>query len=149
MHLPIEVDRDEEVARVREAITGSITWCFPDKDPERLYRYTAPDPDFFIFHPDARSTIRSFAEFKAFAERIFFDPRFKPLSTDIRDLRIRLSGSGDVAWFACLLDDFGEWEGRRVGWKDARWTGVLEKRDGRWLLVQQHFSLPRDGTEAG
>ena len=52
-----------------------------------------------------------------------------------------------MAWFSCLLDDFGEWDGQPVGWKDCRWTGVLEKREGKWLLVQQHFSLASDAGE--
>lgn len=25
-----------------------------------------------------------------------------------------------------------------------RWTGVLEKRDGRWVIVQMHGSLEAD-----
>jgi len=24
---------------------------------------------------------------------------------------------------------------------DTRWTGVMEKRAGRWLIVQMHFSF--------
>jgi len=24
----------------------------------------------------------------------------------------------------------------------AHWSGVLEKRDGKWLLVQSHLSFP-------
>jgi len=142
-----EVDREKEIAAVSETITKSITWCFPDKDRERCFAHTARDSSFFIFHPDSRSTITSFDQFQKFAESIFFDSRFKPVSSDIRDLRVNLSNSGDVAWFSCLLDDFGEWDGKPVGWKDARWTGVLEKRDGKWLLVQQHFSLASDAED--
>jgi len=26
----------------------------------------------------------------------------------------------------------------------CRWTGVVEKRDGRWVIVQQHFSFASD-----
>lgn len=142
-----DIDREKEIAAVSEAITKSITWCFPDKDRDRCFEHTARDSSFFIFHPDSRSTITSFAAFEKLAETVFFDPRFKPISTDVRDLRVNLSKSGDVAWFSCLLDDFGEWEGKSVGWKDARWTGVLEKRDGKWLLVQQHFSLASDAED--
>lgn len=57
---------------------------------------------------------------------------------------VGLSPNADVAWFSCLLDDMGEWDGQPVGWKDARWTGVLVKRDGIWLMNQEHFSLPTD-----
>jgi hypothetical protein len=30
-----------------------------------------------------------------------------------------------------------------------RMTAVLENRNGKWLLVQSHFSLPALGEEAG
>lgn len=141
------LDRNQEIAAVSEAIQKSITWCIPDKDRSRLYAHTARDSSFFIFHPNSRSTIRSFVEFQEYAERVFFDARFKAVSADIKDLRVNLSRSGDFAWFSCLLDDTGEWEGQPIGWHDARWTGVLEKRDGVWLLVQQHFSLATDAPK--
>ncbi|MDX9857897.1 MAG: nuclear transport factor 2 family protein [candidate division Zixibacteria bacterium] len=141
------VDRDKEIAAVQAAVRESITWCIPEKDRDRLYAHTARDSSFFIFHPNSRSTIHGFDEFQAYAERIFFDPRFKAVSADIKELRVNLSRGGDVAWFSCLLDDMGEWDGQPVGWEDARWTGVLEKRDGVWLLVQQHFSLATDAPQ--
>jgi hypothetical protein len=24
----------------------------------------------------------------------------------------------------------------------VRWTGVLEKKEGKWLIMQMHFSFP-------
>ena len=59
----------------------------------------------------------------------------------ITDLNVTLSRSGDVAWFSCMLDDMNTWKGQPANWENTRWTGVLEKRDGRWVLVQQHFSF--------
>lgn len=139
------IDRESEIAAITDAIHTSIEWCIPEKDRTRLYAHTLRDSAFFMFQPGAQSTIRSFAEFEQYAERVFFDPRFKAISSDIRELRINLSESGDVAWFSCMLDDIGEWDGNRIEWRDARWTGVLIKRDGTWLLAQQHFSLPAGG----
>jgi ketosteroid isomerase-like protein len=143
-NMTADIDRDAEIAVVKETIAGSIKWCFPDKDRERCFAHTARDSNFFIFHPDSRSTIKGFDHFVRHADAIFFDDRFKAISSEIKDLRVNLSRSGDVAWFSCLLDDFGEWDGQPVGWENCRWTGVLEKREGKWLLVQQHFSLPSD-----
>jgi hypothetical protein len=28
------------------------------------------------------------------------------------------------------------------GWVNVRWTGVLEKKEGKWLIRQMHFSFP-------
>ena len=76
------------------------------------------------------------------------DPRFKATKLDIRNLRIDVSHSKDIAWWSCILDDLGEWDGKPIGWKDTRWTGVLEKRSGRWIIVQMHFSFASDKVAA-
>lgn len=66
----------------------------------------------------------------------------RPKGIDIRDLKVHLSKGGDVAWCSCIFDDWGEWGGHPWLWKNARWTGVLEKIDGKWLIAQMHFSFP-------
>ena len=66
---------------------------------------------------------------------------FKAEVDEIKDLTINLSRSGDVAWFYCILNDINEWQGQPANWENTRWTGVLEKRDGRWVIMQQHFSF--------
>ncbi len=68
-------------------------------------------------------------------------PDFRAVRYDIRDLKITISPSGDAAWWFCMLDDINEWKGKPASWENTRWTGVLEKRDGRWVIVQQHFSF--------
>ncbi|MBU0982729.1 MAG: nuclear transport factor 2 family protein [candidate division Zixibacteria bacterium] len=140
------INRESEIKAVTEAINTSIKWCLPEKNREKLYAHVAHDPAFFIFHPDSKSTIHGFEHFQKHAETIFFDTRFTAIDSVIKDLRVNLSAGGDVAWFSCLLDDYGEWDGKPIAWENCRWTGVLEKRDGIWLLVQEHFSLPTDAA---
>jgi ketosteroid isomerase-like protein len=131
-----------DVAAVEQAVRASIGWALT-KDRELLESLIAHDPELFIFHPDSKSTV---VGWDAFAKNfgLWMDPRFKATSFDVRDLRIRLSQDHAVAWFSAMLDDLAEWEGKPVGWRDTRWTGVLEKRDGRWVIVQMHFSFASD-----
>ena len=75
---------------------------------------------------------------------IFMDTRFKATRFDVRNLATVFSRSGDVAWYSAILEDCGEWEGKESCWKDTRWTGVLEKREGSWVIVQMHFSFAVD-----
>jgi len=126
-------DRSEERAAVKEVIGNSIGWAL-DKDVDLLYRSVARDADFFIFHPDSRSTITGFDAFKA-------------TGFEIGDLKITFSETATVAWFSAILDDHGEWGGTPSSWIDTRWTGVLEKRDGRWVIAQMHFSFASDLME--
>jgi|GEM_PF-261203 len=132
-----EPDGDER-GRIEQAIRDCIGWA-KNKDFALLYGTIANDPDFLEVHPGGK-VVKGFEEFKK-AEVFWGSPDFKALRYEIRDLRIKLSESGEVAWFFCLLDDINEWKGQPANWENTRWTGVLEKRDGRWTMVQQHFSF--------
>jgi hypothetical protein len=129
----------EEKALVAEAIENSICWAMT-KDTVKLYSHLVPDSSLYIINPDS-SVTRGIEGIRYLAEHIWLDERFRATACNISDLNIGLSRGGDVAWFACMLDDIGEWDGRPSGWKNTRWTGVLEKRDGRWLILQMHFSF--------
>ncbi len=139
MTLQVETDR----AIVQQVIHDAIGWALT-KNKARLFDIMAHDDDFFIFHPDSKSTIIGFEPFRQLAERVWMSDAFKATDYAIRDLRINFSESGTVAWYAGLLDDHGEWKGKPSGWDNCRWTGVLEKRNGQWAIVQMHFSLATD-----
>jgi ketosteroid isomerase-like protein len=141
-------DTAAEKAKVAQVIHDSIEWPYPEKNRERLYATIARDPSFFIFHPDSKSTIVGFDAFQNMTEKVFMNPAFEAKGSDIRDLRVSLSRSGDVAWFSAILDDFGESNGKPYAWLNTRWTGVLEKREGKWLIVQMHFSFASDANES-
>jgi len=133
---------EDETARIERAIRACIGWA-ATKDFHLLYNTIANDADFLEVHPDG-NVVRGFEEFKK-AEKVWGSPDFKAIRYEIRDLRIKLSRSKDVAWFFCILDDINEWKGQPANWENTRWTGVLEKRNGRWVMVQQHFSSAKAG----
>jgi len=139
-------ERSRDRAVVEQTIRDSIGWALT-KDRALLERVITHDADLFIFHPDSKSTV---VGWDAFAKNFSFwlDPRFKATSFDVRDLRITFSRSADVSWFSAVLDDLAEWDGKPTGWKDTRWTGVLERRDGNWVIVQMHFSFASDRAPA-
>ena len=132
-------DPAREKAEIRKVIDSSISWAL-DKGKERLYGSLAQDSTFFIFHPDSSSTIKGFESFRELVENFFMDQNFRATGYTIKDLHLNLAQSGQTAWFRALLDDYGEWRGRPTIWHHVRWTGVLEKNDGKWLIVQMHFS---------
>ena len=104
------------------------------------------DPELFWFSPRDDGTLHSYKAFVDLTENFFMLDDFKAVRYEIRELQINLSRSGDVAWYHARLDDFNEWKGQPANWEDVRWTGVLEKRDGRWVIVQMHFSDASDKT---
>ena len=133
------IDPEAEKEMIGKVIYNSIGWALT-KDTVALYE-SLSDSNPFIFHPDSVSTVTDISQIRETTENIWLDDRFKATVLDIRQLRIEISSGGDVAWYACFLDDIGEWNGNPIGWYNARWTGVLVKRNGKWVIVQMHFSF--------
>ncbi len=131
-----------ELAQIETAIRSVVMWPYPTKDINRLYNVCAKDTSFFIFMPNSTDIIDGFEPFHQLAEQVYLNPKFQAKGTEIKDLKIWYSGN--VAWYACILDDRGEWDGHPTDWVHARWTGVLEKREGKWINVMMHYSLPAD-----
>jgi hypothetical protein len=134
-----EADRVE----VEKTIHATIGWALT-KDFNQLYAALAQDEEFFIFHPDSKSTIIGFEAFKKFGERIWKMDAFRATDYAITELSITFAELGNVAWYSCFLDDHAEWNGQPIGWDHCRWTGTLEKRGDKWVTVQMHFSFPKD-----
>jgi len=134
--------RDEKDV-IAKVIKDSICWALT-KDRKLADATMAHDEDLFYFWTGSTHTVSGWKQhFKAM--EIFMDPKFKAIRTEVRDLQIHLSRSKDVAWYSATLDDVSEWDGKRgtMG-EDLRWTGVLEKREGKWVIVQMHASLAAD-----
>lgn len=135
-------DKKTEKAAVAKVIHDSICWALT-KDRALQESTMAHDEDLFIFWTNSDITIAGWNQYVKLFDT-WMDPRFKATLTEIRDLRINISRSGDVAWYSATLDDLGEWDGKPTGARDIRWTGVLEKRNGKWVVVQMHGSLAAD-----
>jgi len=136
-----EIDKSDEIALIEMAINGSIGWA-KNKDFNLLYSVIANDSNYLEVDPNPE-IIRGFNEFKK-NEVFWGNPNFKAIRYEIRDLKISISESGTVAWYYCVLDDINEWKGNPAEWLNTRWTGVLEKREGRWVIVQMHFSFAQE-----
>ncbi|MBN1272951.1 MAG: nuclear transport factor 2 family protein [Candidatus Aminicenantes bacterium] len=135
-----QTDVHPEYEAVKKSIEQTIGWAI-EKDFEAMFRLWADDMFHFWLFSDSK--VVGLENFKKFSER-WKDPDFHGTRYEFKDLRIKFSRSGDVAWYSCFLDDCGSYKGKESCLKDVFQTGVLEKRDGRWVHVQVHGSYPVD-----
>ncbi len=135
-------DVEATKAAIAKVINNSICWALT-KDRALQESTMAHDEDLFVVWTNSKSAVSSWKEYVKLFDT-WMDPRFKATVTEVRDLQIHLSRSGTVAWYSATLDDLGEWDGKPVGARDIRWTGVLEKRNGKWVVVQMHGSVATD-----
>ena len=135
------LDMAKETEEVSKAINNVFGWAVT-KDFDLFFRTIADDSDFISVTPYDRVKlgVDDVRQDTAF----WGDARFRAIRHEVSDLKIVFSRTGEVAWFYCVLDDINEWDGEPANWEKVRWTGVLEKRDGNWRVVQQHFSWPRE-----
>jgi hypothetical protein len=141
-----EVNVEAEKAAVEKIIRANIGWA-ATKDATLLYSTVAHNDDLFWFSPTDRGTIKGYEAFKNLTTNFFMLDDFKAVNYELRDLAIGISPEGDAAWWHCRLDDFNTWKGQPADWEDARWTGVLVKQGGNWVIVQMHFSFATDRPE--
>ena len=137
---------EEEKAKIQQVIEGSIKWALT-KDKDYLFSLMCQDSNLFFFNPDNAGNIRGFEAFRELTENVFMNDAFKAISSEVKDMRIQISQGGDVAWWACVLYDYGEWNGKPANWEGVRWTGVTEKRNGKWIIMQMHFSFPTEAMK--
>ncbi len=134
---------NREKAAIERTAYVFVGWALENKNLDLLKASVSQGDDFFMFMPDSRSTTDGYQAFaKLFPN--WMSPDFKATKTEIRDVKIQVAPSGKVGWFAAILEDCGEYKGRASCWRDCRYTGVVEKRSGRWVIVQAHFSFASD-----
>lgn len=129
---------EREKKKIEHTINSCIGWA-KNKDLELLHSVIANDSSYLEVDPEQR-VVKGFSEFRK-AEKSWMSVDFQAVRYEIRDLDIDISESGDVAWWFCMLDDINIWRGEPASWENTRWTGVMEKRKGKWIIVQQHFSF--------
>jgi ketosteroid isomerase-like protein len=129
---------DKEKQLIEKTIHSCIGWA-GKKDHELLLSVIANDSDYIEVDPENR-VVRGFEDFRK-AEKTWMSPDFQAVRYEIRDLTINISQSGEVAWWFCMLDDINTWQGNPASWMNTRWTGVMEKRAGKWVILQMHFSF--------
>jgi len=138
---PVPVDRAAEREKIAQVVSSVIGWA-KDKKLDVLFGAIAHDDNYISVSPGQR-VVKSFEDVKQNVP-FWMSPDFKYVRHELRDLEITFARSGDVAWFYCVLDDINTYKGQPASWENTRWTGVVEKRDGRWVVVQQHFSFASD-----
>ncbi len=129
-----------DTVAAKKTIEQSIGWAI-EKDFDAMFRIWADN--LFIFWVFSNSIVVGMDNYMTFAEQ-WRDPDFRGTHCEFRDLRIVFSRSGDVAWYSCFLDDCSSYKGKESCLKNVFQTGVLEKRDGRWVHVLMHGSYPAD-----
>lgn len=70
---------------------------------------------------------------------------FDKINLSVRDKIVKMCRTGGLAWFYQKVNWYVESEGNKFTFDGIRTTGVLEKEDDKWHIVQLHTSMPVKG----
>lgn len=59
-----------------------------------------------------------------------------------RNTRVSINYEGTTAWFSQLIDTCLETKDDPIRLEGFRHTGVMLRRNGKWLIIQSHISAP-------
>jgi uncharacterized protein (TIGR02246 family) len=135
-------DVESEKAKVKAVIDGYIR-AQETMDMQLLSKVFANDDDMVVIGTDTAEYLIGWDQVQAVFSQIFDSP--DQMGIAVRNQSIKISQSGDVAWFSEIEDYSFVSQGQTDNFYNWRTTGVLEKRNGDWLIVQLHLSVPVSG----
>ena len=122
-----------------ESLIQKMWDSFIDGDIDAFSQTMSKDEDMVTFGTDASERWDSWQELED-SVTLQFDA-FDVISVDRKNKSLKISNSGNTAWFSETVD----WEflsnGKTEEVKDIRYTGVMEYRKGHWKIVQFHCSV--------
>lgn len=127
-----------------EAIITKLTAAYKARNLKDVMECFAPDPDVVLIGTAADEKRIGPEQIRAQVERDWTQTE----SIEMAFTWKSISAAGPIAW--ATFD--GTFKIRADGQDmtlPARVSFVLDKRNGKWLIVQSHFSTPAAGQEAG
>ncbi len=128
-------------------VMGTITRFlegYSRRDIEATLSLLAPDPDLTIIGTGADEKLVGIEKARSQIKRDYEQAE----AISIKLGTTSISAAGPVAWVSAD----SAWTVKAGGKQrkyDWRWTMVLEKRGGKWLIAQSHLSAPAAGQAVG
>jgi hypothetical protein len=116
-----------------------------DQNLNLIKEVWATNPDIVVFGTNSDETIIGWEAIKAALKRQF--ESIEETYISVRDQRISINETGNTAWFSEFVNYNYIYQGKPVKYEGLRFTGVLEKIKGDWLIVQSHMSIPGSPEE--
>lgn len=133
-----KVDINAEKAKVK-LVVDEFYKIFETKDMNLLSSIVAHDSDMVNYGINANLIFVGWNALR--------DSLTKMLSVmdktkmNIKNQVINVDPTGNVAWFSEMCDMDLEYAGHPMQINGQRYTGVLAKRNGNWVIVQFHHSV--------
>jgi hypothetical protein len=137
-----EADLEAEREKVMEVLDNFVK-AHEERDLELLLSCFSDKTDIVILGTDEDELWVDKVSMGEAQKRAY--ETFNTIKLSVRDKILKMCGTGHQAWFYMKVNWFVESEGEQFTFDGIRTTGVLEKEDRIWTIVQIHTSLPVKG----
>ena len=133
----------KSVVNEADFVISKMWESFVQGDHKMFAETMAQDSDMVTFGTDASERWDGWDDLQRSVKKQF--DAFDILNVKRMDKKLNLSNSGEVAWFSEIVDWEFLVEGKKQIIKGVRYTGVMEKRENEWKIVQFHSSVGVSG----
>lgn len=110
------------------------------QDIDLVHEVWAEEPDIVVLGTNSDEKIIGWEQIKNTLQRQF--DSFDDTYISVRDQVININETGNTAWFSEIMNYNYIYQGEARQFEGIRFTGVLNKKDGEWFIVQSHISIP-------
>jgi len=135
-----KVDPETEKTNV-EKMVKELYQSYEQKDIDLMSELMAHDESMLSFGTGISDIHKSWSEWKE--NHLAQFEAIDEAKINSKNLNVYLSRTGNVAWFADITDWALVVQKETIQMNDIRITGVLEKRNNVWKIVQIHASVPQ------
>ncbi len=110
------------------------------QDLDLVKEIWASSPDIVVIGTNSDEKIIGWEEIRSTLQRQFVS--FEETYISIHNQIIEVNETGNTAWFSEIVNYNYIYQGEAKQFEGLRFTGVLEKINDEWYIVQSHMSIP-------
>lgn len=136
-----QVDLKAEIGNI-ETVLEQYVVANMEQDVDLITKIWKNDENIISIGTDSDERLVGFTHIEKAIKNQFksFTNTFISVSNQI----IRVNDSGSTAWFSESLKYNFIYQGKAMSFNEIRFTGVLQKIDNGWFMVQGHLSIPAE-----
>jgi ketosteroid isomerase-like protein len=124
-------------------LTNDYCAAWSSGNPDNAAKFYTHD-DGLVFYDVTPFSYHGWAEYVPGVKKALLDSAAEAKLTAGKDLKVTRHGS--VAWTTVPMHFYEKTKDGKVMEADLRYTGIWEKRGGKWVLVHEHLSVPFSGN---
>lgn len=111
-----------------------------NQDFSMIEQIWAPDSDIVLFGTNSDEKLMGWNNIKKAIKQQFASISETYISPTHQFIRV--GPNQNVAWFAEILNYNFVYQGKARSFEGVRFTGVMERKNDKWKIVQAHLSIP-------